>query len=267
MNDFSREFFGIRGMRSALVGCFGLLALFLFFQTVTTAQGLGRSGVPATDTITVQGSGEATLAPDVARISYMVENTAATVADAQALTTKQSNAVLDYVKGQKISEKDVKTTSYTISPEYSYPNPCPANGVCPEYQRSVKVVGYHVSQSVQVTLRDLTMVGAMLEGLGSRGVQNLSGPNFALDDSTAGYSAARADAIMKAKTQASLLAKQLGVGLGKIVNFSESSNYGYPMPMAYGMGGDSVSVKAAAPSVPAGENTYTASVTITYEIR
>ena len=55
--------------------------------------------------------------------------------------------------------------------------------------------------------------------------------------------------------------------LGKVVNFSESSG-GYPYPMAYGMGGAADSaVKTVAPSVPTGENTYNASVSITYEIR
>ena len=62
------------------------------------------------------------------------------------------------------------------------------------------------------------------------------------------------------------LAKQLGVSLGKIVNFSESSG-GYPYPMmAYGIGGGP-SDKAVTPTVPVGENTYNASISITYEIR
>jgi hypothetical protein len=132
--------------------------------------------------------------------------------------------------------------------------------------REPKITGYQVSETVQVTLRDLTAVGTMLGGLGKLGVQNLNGPAFALDDATAGYDAARADAITKAKAQAELLARQLGVRLGKIVNFSESSS-DYPVPM-YGMGGAMMSAKAeAAPNVPAGENTYSASVSITYEIR
>ena len=107
----------------------------------------------------------------------------------------------------------------------------------------------------------------MLGGLGKLGVQNVNGPAFALDDSTAGYAAARADAINKAKAQAELLADQLDVRLGKIVNFSESSG-GYPYPMyGYGMGGDMAIAKAETPNVPTGENTYNASVSITYEIR
>lgn len=137
--------------------------------------------------------------------------------------------------------------------------------MCPTYSGSPKITGYQVSETVQVTMHDLTTVGAMLGGLGKLGVQNVSGPAFALDDSTAGYDAARADAIAKAKAQAALLAKQLGVSLGKIVNFSESSG-GYPYPMMYELGA-SVSKAASTPDVPTGENTYNASVSITYEIR
>lgn len=253
-------------LRVSVIGVLAILALFLAAETISVSQNLGRSSVPATDTITVQGDGQATMPPDVARVSFSVENTAATVAAAQAATTKQANAALEYVAAQGIADKDVKTLSYTISPQYSYPNPCLPGALCPAYGGSPKITGYQVSETVQVTVRDLSQVGGMLEGLGTLGVQNVSGPAFALDDSTAGYDAARADAIDKAKEQARVLAKQLGVRLGKIVNFSESSG-GYPY-QAYGLGGmETVDVKAAAPSIPAGENTYNASVSIVYEIR
>lgn len=252
-------------MRLVLIGVFSILALYLLAQTISTAANFSRAGVPATDTITVTGSGQATLPPDVARISFTVDNTASTVAGAQEATTKQANAAIEFVKAQGIAEKDIKTLYYNISPQYSYPNPCVSGVMCPDYYRSPKITGYQVSETVQVTMRDLTKVGEMLGGLGTLGVQNLNGPSFALDDPTAGNDAARADAINKAKAQAKLLASQLGVRLGKIVNFSESSG-GYPYPMMYGLGGDTVE-KAATPSVPTGENTYNASVSITYEIR
>jgi hypothetical protein len=244
-----------------------VLALFLFAQTLGMVGNIGRAANPATDTVTVQGDGQATLPPDVARVSFTVQNTAVTVVDAQAATTKQANAALEFVKEQGVADKDAKTLSYNISPQYSYPNPCPSGTACPMYSGTPKIVGYEVSETIQVTMRDLTAVGTMLNGLGKLSVQNISGPAFALDDSTAGYDAARADAIAKAKTQASLLAKQLGVRLGKIVNFSESSGgYAYPM-MAYGMGGGVADTKASSPNIPTGENTYSASVSITYEIR
>ena len=259
------KIFGDNGVRIAFTGVLAILALFLLAETITIAKNFGRSSMPATDTITVQGSGQATLAPDVARISFTVQNTAATVVGAQTATTEQANAALEYVKEQGVAEKDIRTISYNISPQYSYPNPCLPGSSCPAYG-SPKITGYQVSETIQVTMRDLATVGTMLGGLGKLEVQNVNGPDFALDDPTAGYDAARADAIANAKAQAKLLAKQLNVHLGKIVNFSESSG-GYLYTIAYGMGGDGVLSKAETPNIPAGENTYNASVSVTYEIR
>ncbi len=256
-----------RTIRIVGISTLVILALFLLAQTINVLGNVDRPANPATDTVTVQGDGQATLPPDVARVSFTVENTAIAVADAQAATTKQANAAIDFVKEQGIADKDVKTLSYNITPQYSYPNPCTSGVACPIYNDAPKVTGYQVSETIQVTMRDLTAVGALLSGLGKLSVQNISGPSFALDDSSAGYDAARADAITKAKTQAALLAKQLGVHLGKIVNFSESSgNYPYPM-YSMGAGGALDSRAVSTPNIPVGENTYNASVSITYEIR
>ncbi|OGG51885.1 hypothetical protein A2704_06745 [Candidatus Kaiserbacteria bacterium RIFCSPHIGHO2_01_FULL_54_36b] len=252
------------GIRISIIGVLAVLALFLAAQTISVAGNLGRPGAPATDTVTVTGQGQATMPPDVARVSFTVQNSATTVAEAQEATTEQANAAIAFVKEVGVAERDVKTLAYTISPQYSYPNLCPPGALCPAYGGTAKITGYEVSETVQVTVRNLSNVGALLEGLGTRGVQNVSGPSFALDDSTAGYDAARADAIAKAKEEARLLAGQLGVRLGRIVNFSESSDGS----MSYGMGADTmVKTAAALPSVQIGENTYNASVSITYEIR
>ena len=251
------------GVRIAGVVALAFLSLFLLAQTILATENFGRPTNPATDTITVQGNGQATLPPDVAQISFTVQNTAAAVADAQTATTKQANAALAFVKSQGVADKDVTTTSYNISPQYSYLS-CPPGVFCPS---SSKITGYQVSETIQVTMRDLTAVGALLGGLGKLSVQNISGPSFALDDPSAGYDAARADAITKAKTQASLLAKQLGISLGKIVNFSESSG-NTPYPVYSMSSNEAVGASVApTPTVPAGENTYNASVSITYEIR
>jgi uncharacterized protein YggE len=262
------DLFDTRSARIAFVGVLGILALFLLAETISVAQNFGRAGTPATDTITVNGDGQATLAPDVAHVSFTVQNTDTTVADAQAATTKQANAAIAYLQEQHIADKDVKTLSYNIYPQYSYPTPCPAGALCPTYSGNPKITGYQVSETIQVTIHDLTTVGTLLGGLGKLQVQNVNGPDFALDDPTAGYDAARADAIAKAKSQATKLAQELGVHLGKIVNFSESSGGGY-YPMAYskGMGVSTDAVGAPSPTVPVGQNTYNASVSVTYEIR
>ena len=139
-NNSLYEIFDNGGVRIAVIGALSILALFLLAETISIATNFGRSGVPATDTITVQGDGQATLPPDVAKISFSVQNTAKTVSDAQSATTKQANAAIDYVKSQDVDEKDIKTLSYNISPQYSYPRPCGAGAFCPEYENSTPQV-------------------------------------------------------------------------------------------------------------------------------
>ena len=94
----------------------------------------------------------------------------------------------------------------------------------------------------------------------------MSGPNFTIDDEEAFKREARKEAIEDAKEKARILADDLGVDLGRIASFSESGNY-YPV---YGMGEAYKtldSVTSSAPAIlPAGENTISADVTITYEI-
>ena len=106
-----------------------------------------------------------------------------------------------------------------------------------------------------------------MQGLGTIGVTNLSGPNFAIDDEDALKAEARKLAIDEAKSKAKILAKDLDVSLVKIVDFSESGNY----PMMYSnklsMMEDGAYSAPASAQLPKGENTISSDVTITYEIR
>jgi len=260
-----QEFLGQGALRLVAAGLMVTLSIFLLAETISTASHFGRAeGTPATDTITVSGTGKASMAPDVAKITFSVQHTEPKVADAQAATTEQANAALAFVKEKGIADKDIKTLSYNVYPQYEYAR-CFAGEVCPP--NTPKISGYQVSETIQVTVRNLDLTGDLLQGLGSLEVQNISGPNFTLDNPNAGQDAARANAIDDAKVKAQILARQLGVRLVKIVNFNESTG-GYPV-MYSTMAKDSVGGMggAATPEVPLGENEYNSTVSITYEIR
>jgi uncharacterized protein YggE len=214
------------------------------------------------DTITVSGTGQVALPPDIANITFSVMQTAATAAAAQTAVTKQANAAISYVEGQGIADSDIATQSYDISPQYTN-NPCGGGVFCPA-TNSNTVTGYQVSETVQVTIHDLTKVSAVLEGLGQENVQDVSGPDFGLSDPNEGTDAARAKAIENAKQEAQTLAAQLGVSLGRIVSFNENGGGIIPEPMfaANTAGGGA----AAAPNIPTGQNQYSSTVSITYVI-
>lgn len=251
---------GSKAVRITAVLALAALALFLFVKFVDAAQNIGRSEFPIQNTFTVEGTGKVTAVPDIARINFSVTETATTVGVAQDAATKKMNAAIAYLKEAKIDEKDIKTTSYNVNPKYDY-TPC-YSGACP----APKIVGYDVSQSVEVKVRDTAKAGEVLQGLGSRNVQNISGPSFGIDDPEKLQSDARGKAVADARAKAEILAEQLGVRIGKVVSFYESGG-----PIMYandmrGMGVSATKESAPAPELPTGENEYSINVSIVYEI-
>lgn len=257
---------GSKWNRWALLAVFVLLALFLLVKTVDQLDELGRSNSGMMNTITVSGEGRSAAVPDIARITYTVMETSASIADAQKKATEKSDAAIAAVKDLGIKDDDVRTLSYNVSPQYEYAGgvACGYGMPCPP--TTPKITGYQVSQTMEVKVRDTANASDVIGKLGEIGVQNVSGPDFAVDDPAKVKGEARAEAIEKAREEAERLAKQLGVRLGKVVSFID--NQAYPM-YGYGMGGAEAmdSVKVAAPTLPVGQNEYTANVSITYEIK
>jgi uncharacterized protein len=222
--------------------------------------------------ITVHGEGEAFAVPDVATFTFTISEDAATVAAAQAKMNEKMKSALAVVKDAGIEDKDVKTVDYSVYPKYEYQATSGAastaiciDGNCPI--RKQVLVGYTVTQSIQVKIRKTDSVGDVLTKVAATGISNVSGVDFTIDDQKKIESDARASAITDAKGRAQTLAAQLGVRLVRIVSFSESGNYPYPIydkaiSMSAGIGG-----AAAAPTqLPVGQNKITSNVDITYEI-
>ncbi|MBU0750016.1 SIMPL domain-containing protein [Patescibacteria group bacterium] len=137
--------------------------------------------------------------------------------------------------------------------------------ICP--RNAPRIVGYQVTQTVQVKIRDTAKVGEVLQALGDLGVQNISGPDFSQDDAEAGKDEARSAAIEDARAKAKVLAKDLGVHLGKVVSFYEDQG-AYPMYEGYAAkGGAMMDMGQSAPALPVGENETKVIVNVTYEIR
>ena len=74
MTDFLNKFNSDRGVRTSVVAVLSILALFLLASTLGVLKNMARPDGPATDTITVTAEGQATKAPDVAKVSFTVQN-------------------------------------------------------------------------------------------------------------------------------------------------------------------------------------------------
>jgi uncharacterized protein YggE len=245
---------------------------------------LGESATPAT--ISFSGHGEVSAVPDIANIYFTISKDAETIKDAQAGVAVIEKSALDLLKAKGVDAKDIQTADASFNPKYEYkqavcppslPTPIPLNGgvssgstiMSPVYCNPGKqiIVGYTASESITVKVRNVDNVGDIMQGLGATGVFNLNGPDFAIDNPDALQVQARKLAIDDAKAKGQVLAKDLGVSLGKIESFSDDNANGVIYaPRAEAISAGAVSASAPA-MIPKGQNTITSDVTITYEIK
>jgi uncharacterized protein len=245
--------------------------LFLLVKTINAFNGEGVAPTEAKPQITVTGQGEFSAKPDIALISYSVIEEGKTPSEAQDKATKRWNDTLTFLKNTgKIEDRDVKTIGYNLNPKYDYSNTnraCPTGFCAPG---TPVLVGYTITQTAEVKIRDLAKAGDILSGIGSLGVQNVNGLTFTFDDPDKILAEARKQAIADAKEKAQVLANDLGVRLIRISRFEEAGNGPvYPklqMDMALEARNGAGSA-APAPMLPTGENKLISNVTITYEIR
>src|SRR3989344_1788220 len=252
-----------RGLRIALIAF--LIAVAVNFFTDY------RYSDKQENTIAFSGHGEVTAVPDIANVYFTISKEAKTVKEAQTLVAGIEKSSLDFLKENNILEKDIKTANASFYPKYEYKYdtkvlmPCTQYG-CPSRPGNNVITGYVASESITVKVRNTDDVGKIMQGLGTLGVSDLNGPNFSIDDEDELKMEARKKAIDDAKAKAKVLAKDLDVRLGKVVDFSEA---GGAMPMYYGKAEmDSAVTSMPVPAqIPKGENTISSDVTITYRIR
>src|SRR3989338_6162121 len=230
------------------------LALWVGAKFLNEIKSFTRPSI-SSPTISVSGEGRVLAKPDVGVVNLSVVAGSLDMSAAQDEATRQINNVVDFVKNSGVEEKDIKTTSYNISTLYDYPKGRREFG------------GYEVRQTVEVKIRDLKKVSAILGGVTDFGAIEVGNLNFLVDDDEALKHEARAKAIADAKAKAFILAKTLGVKFGDIVSFSEFVGpvpfYGYVAGL--GAGGDFE--KSAVPSMPTGENEIVSNVNISFELK
>lgn len=248
-----------------LLGIFLIfLCVFLVVLIVSKAIDIQNKLQETENTITVTESGEIYARPDLAVVNFSVVTEKKTVEEALAENTKNMNGIIDFAKNQGVEEKDLKTAGFNIYPRYEwYEKEC-LTYPCPAGERVL--VGYEVTQTLEVKIRDMTKIGEILQGATDAGANQVGNLQFTVDKQDEFKKQAREEAIRKAKSKARELASQLGIKLIRIANFSEGVSvprYGYALTEEAAMGGAGEPV----PQIEAGENKITVMVNITYEIR
>lgn len=205
-----------------------------------------------TNLFNVSGTGKATGIPDTAALSIGVTKTAVTVADAQNQTNTAANKIIEDLKKLRIAEKDIKTTNYSVSPNY-------------DYSRGAQTItGYTVAQSISVNIAPIDIANKAIDAATADGANMVGGITFTFSDKTKKdlENKARTQAVKMAKEKAENLAKAAGIKLGKIVDVQESGNF-EPRPiMMQALGGGE---KTAVTQLQPGENSITTNISLFYE--
>jgi hypothetical protein len=270
--------------KSSLLKALFVLAIILclYFAIQTISEIKNYNDVPAgvtVNTMSFDGTGDVSAVPNLATISFTLIGDAVNMKDAQTKVTTKETAVLGFLNSSGIAKSDIQTQDYSSYPQYQYQTAvCPPTPIQPMSGGAVSniavycppskqvLTGYEVSEDISVQVHDLTKTGDIVAGIGAVGVSNMSGPNYSIENQDALQEQARKIAITNAETKAQTLAKDLGINLVRIVNFSEDN--GSPvMYKAMDLAVPSAASAPAAPALPTGENKITSNVTITYEIR
>lgn len=234
-----------------------LVVVTAIFLVVSVNQKLNTA--TTTNTVSFNGEGKVLAKPDVAVTNASIVTQAATSKEAQDQNSKKSRSVVDFLKRNGVDEKDIKTVGYNIYPQYVYPR-----SVIYEPIGGPKISGYQVIENLEVKVRNLDKVSDILDGAVAAGANQIGGLVFKIDNLDKLKAEARAKAVADAKKKASELQGQIGLKLGKIVNFTEGFS-GYPGPLLYEA--QAVGGKGGGPAVPSGENEVTVNVTLTYQIK
>lgn len=203
--------------------------------------------------ITLSGTGETTAAPDLARVTSGVQTEAKSAREALTANNRAMTAVIEGLKQAGIAAKDIQTSNFSVGPHYEYP----------QNARPV-LVGYQVSNTVTVTVRDLAKIGETLDRIVTLGSNTINGIGFSIDDPEKLEDEARRLAIADARRKAELYAAAGGFKLGRVLTVVESSSGGPRPPMPYMR----TAKMEAADSVPiqGGEQSITVQVNVTWEI-
>ncbi len=203
--------------------------------------------------LSVVGEGRVEVVPDTAFVDVGVNvNNAKTVDEAQAGINKVNNQIIAAMKALGIDKKNIKTSNYSIYPNYDYSK-----------ETTGTIIGYNGNVTVSIKTDKVETVSSVIETATKSGANQVQGTRFEVGDPAKYRAEARNKAIENAQKEAKQLADSLGIKLGKVVNIVEStgtSNNGVTaLYSERAMGG------GGGPAVEPGSQTITSVVTLYFE--
>jgi len=209
-------------------------------------------------TLTLVGVGEVKSQPDMAVVRLAVVREAKTARAAVRANNAAMSNVIETVLSAGIAEKDIQTSGFSVQPRYTHFPPSKS-----QPQRPPKIAGYRVANNLVLVVRDLNIVGGVLDAVVSAGSNQIGGIRFSIQNPKPLRDEARRKAVSDAIGKAQLYAQAAGVVLGPILSISEQGGGAPPQPVYRRM----MSMKAEAVPIAKGEQSVSMRVHIVWEIR
>lgn len=207
--------------------------------------------------ITVEGTGEATIAPDVAMVSIGVHSEGAVAEQVSEQNSQKVTAIVNVLKENGVDEKHIKTTNLYLNPKYGWSE-----------ERGSYQDGFTAEETLTVKIYDLDKAGSIVGAATKAGANTVGGIQFEVEDEGAALEEARDEAIAEAKEKAKAISKATGLRLGRVLNFWEYNDGGM---QPYGYGGVMMeraadSAGSAVPAIAPGQQDVKLRVSLTYRV-
>ena len=228
--------------------CFAVLLLCLALFAPMTAQAAEEPPI-----LSVGGSGVVQGAPDQAAVTLGVVTRAETAGEAQQENAAKAAAIRSALTALGIADRDVKTEEYHFRPEYG------------REAEARSVVGYTASNTIRVQVRDVTMVGDVVDAALANGANTIHSLDFSIRDTNALRKRALESAVKDARDKADVIARALGKSIVGVRHVTENTGMFQPR-RDNGMMLMAKAMDAAAESTPieAGTLSLTADVHIDF---
>lgn len=169
--------------------------------------------------ISVTGEGKVKIVPDQAVVSVGFQNTGKDAKEVKTLNDEVVDKVIKFLKKSGVPATDYKTNNVSLYKNYDYEK---------------KKYNFLASQTLSITLKDLSKYDEIMMGLNDAGVNSISGVEFKSSKIDEYERDARKKAILNAKQKAQDYVSVLGQKVGKALLITDNSQSYIPQPMYKG---------------------------------
>ncbi|MAU00183.1 MAG: hypothetical protein CL608_23835 [Anaerolineaceae bacterium] len=215
-------------------------------------QAVAQTEAESARTIEVSGQGQVEAEPDQATVRLGVQTEADEAGAALEENNERMTAVISATLDAGIEENDIQTEGFRLNPFYdNTPN-----------TQTRELEGYRASNIVRITVRDLTLLGSLLDAVVEAGSNTIEGIQFEVSNEAELAAAAREAAMQDAQQKAEQLTELAGAELGPVHTILET---GGARPLTVPVA-EEASLAADVP-IATGTQTIQASVQVIWEIR